>query len=208
MAEWYRPDSTPAPITLIAAALSSDDAERLAEAFQFAAAAHAGQIRDEGAPYIEHPVRVVSILWDEIGQREDPDLLIAALNHDVLEDCEWLPREVMVAAFGERVTRMVEDVTKERVPDEQKAGRDRAYMDRLPGLPLESRLMKLADRIDNVRSVRYSPDFAKAARYLTVSRAEFIPLALATDQTAARLLTEACDALEDHLRSSGMLDCP
>ncbi|MFW6075986.1 MAG: HD domain-containing protein [Chloroflexota bacterium] len=204
MSEWYRPESTPAAITLIAAALPADESARLAEAFQFAAAAHAGQVRDEGTPYIEHPVRVVSILWDEIGKREDPDLLIAALNHDVLEDCEWLPREVLVAAFGERVTRIVEDVTKERVPEPQKAQRDRAYMDRLPGLPLHSRLLKLADRIDNLRSVRHSPDDEKAGRYLQVSRAEFIPLALATDQTAARLVIEACDELERDLRSRGI----
>lgn len=199
MSEPYRPQAVPAALTLISAALPADQAEALMQAFQFAAAAHAGQVRDEGSPYIEHPVRVAAILWDELGHRDDLDLLVAALTHDVLEDCEWLERQVLASAFGERVARLVDDVTKEAVPVERKQERDRAYLDRLPGLSLDSRLLKLADRIDNLRSVLLANDPAKAQRYLEVSRAEFIPLALATDQSAARLIIEACDQLEAYL---------
>lgn len=199
MSEFYRPQSVPPGLTLILAALPADEAELVGQAFQFAAAAHIDQVRDEGSPFIEHPVRVAVILWEELGRRDDIELLIAALTHDVLEDCEWLEREVLESAFGSRVARLVDDVTKEPVPAEQKAERDRAYMDRLPTLPLDSRLLKLADRIDNLRSIPRANDPAKARRYLDVSRAEFIPLALATDQTAARLVAEACDRIEAYL---------
>lgn len=194
----YQQATLPAPVTLMLAFLSDEDAQRLNDAFQFAAAAHAEHTRDEGTPYIDHPVRVAQILWEELGNR-DIDLLIAALNHDVLEDCEWLEPSVLESMFGPDVTSMVLDVTKEQVPDEQNAARDRAYLDRLPNLSHKSRLLKLADRIDNLRNVPQSGDPAKARRYLAVSREEFIPLALATDQTAARLVIEACDAIEEYL---------
>jgi (p)ppGpp synthase/HD superfamily hydrolase len=188
----------PPELALIQAAVMPDDAERLDNAFRFAAAAHAGQTRDEGTPFIEHPVRVAAILWGELGCR-DVDVLVAALNHDVVEDSELVDAALLASAFGERVAALVLDVTKEQVATEHKAARDRAYLDRLPRLSLDSRMLKLADRIDNLRSVLRSGDPDKARRYLEVSRAEFIPLALSTDQAAARLVTEACDAVEKML---------
>lgn len=196
----YQQAPLPAPVTLMLAFLSGEDAERLKQAFQFAAAAHAEQTRDEGTPYIDHPVRVAQILWEELGIR-DVDLLIAALNHDVLEDCEEIEPPLLESIFGPYVTSMVQDVTKQQVSAAEKAARDRAYLASLPGLSHESRLLKLADRIDNLRSVTQSGDPAKARRYLEVSRSEFIPLALATDHTAARLVIEACDAIEDYLET-------
>jgi (p)ppGpp synthase/HD superfamily hydrolase len=185
----------PPELALIQAAVMPEDAERLDNAFRFAAAAHAGQTRDEGTPFIEHPVRVAAILWGELGCR-DVDVLVAALNHDVVEDSELVDAALVASAFGERVAALVLDVTKEEAAAHDSAARDRAYLDRLPRLSLDSRMLKLADRIDNLRSVLRSGDPDKARRYLEVSRAEFIPLALSTDQAAARLVTEACDAVE------------
>jgi (p)ppGpp synthase/HD superfamily hydrolase len=185
----------PPELALIQAAVMPEDAERLDNAFRFAAAAHAGQTRDEGTPFIEHPVRVAAILWGELGCR-DVDVLVAALNHDVVEDSELVDAALVASAFGERVAALVLDVTKEEAAAHDRAARDRAYLDRLPRLSLDSRMLKLADRIDNLRSVLRSGDPDKARRYLEVSRAEFIPLALSTDQAAARLVTEACDAVE------------
>lgn len=196
----YRPATIPADLALILAALAPEDAERLSDAFQFAAAAHHGQQRDEGTPFIEHPVRVASILWRELGQR-DVELLIAALNHDVVEDSEHVDEELIASRFGQRIAGIVLDVTKQKAPSESKAARDRAYLDRLPDLPLESRLLKLADRIDNLRSVPLAADREKAERYLEVTRDSFVPLALATDPTATRLLQEACDEVERYLES-------
>jgi (p)ppGpp synthase/HD superfamily hydrolase len=198
----YRPADIPAELTIILASLPSDDAERLAGAFQFAAAAHDGQVRDEGSPYIEHPVAVASILWTELGCR-DVDVVSAALNHDVLEDCDWLNSEILSAAIGERATLFVEHVTKIRVPCDERAARDRDYLDRLRALPAEARLLKLADRIHNLRSVINAGDVNKAARYLDVSRREFYPLALMTDATAARLVAAACDDIEVYLQRQG-----
>ncbi len=192
----------PHSLTLIQASLSPDDAELLELAYRFALAAHEGQTRDEGSPFIEHPVRVAVLLWHELGVR-DIELLIAALNHDTIEDCDAVDAALIESVFGDRVTRLVNDVTKEAVQPEERSERDRAYLDRLPTLSIDSRLLKLADRIDNLRSVIHANDPAKASRYLEVSRAEFIPLAAMTDPAASRLVSDACDSIERMLDESG-----
>lgn len=185
-------DPVPSSLTLIQAALGPEDAERIERAYRFSAAAHDGQYRDEGTPFVEHPVRVAVLLWQELGVR-DVELLVAALLHDAIEDSHEVDAELIVSAFGERVAGLVSDVTKDAVAPEDRDARDRAYLDRLPTLSADSRLLKLADRIDNLRSVMQSGDPGKARRYLDVSRAEFVPLAMMTDQAALRLVTEACD---------------
>jgi guanosine-3',5'-bis(diphosphate) 3'-pyrophosphohydrolase len=190
--------STPAALTLIQASLSPADAERIECAYRFAAAAHKNQKRDEGTPFIEHPVRVATILWDELGSR-DVELLMAALNHDAIEDCDEIDAELVASAFGDRVARLVVDVTKDPAGPEGREARDLAYMEHLSTLPHDSRLLKLADRIDNLRSIMNAGDEAKAIRYLTVSREKFLPLAMATDPVANRLIGEACDAIAQAL---------
>ncbi len=190
----------PASLALIQAAVEPASAELIERAYRFSDVAHAGQYRDEGAPFIEHPVRVATILWQELGSR-DVELTVAALLHDTVEDSECVTGELLDSAFGSRVASLVLDVTKEQVPEEKKPIRDREYLDRLPGLSPDARLLKLADRIDNLRSVLRSTEPGKAQRYLVVSQAEFLPLALQTDQVAARLVTEACDAIERALKT-------
>ena len=172
--------------------------DEITRAYRFAEAAHAEHTRDEGTPFIEHPLRVASILVAELGCC-DLDLITAAFNHDVLEDCPAITMAQLTEVIGRRACAMVVDVTKLQVPSEEKAARDRAYLDRLPGLPWESRLLKLADRIDNLRSVPASGDAAKARRYLEVSLAEFVPLAATTSPAAERLVLQACDRIRDYL---------
>lgn len=198
----YRPAEIPPALTSVLTGLHRDDAERLASGFRFAAAAHAEHTRDEGTPFIDHPIAVAVILSEELGCR-DVDVLIAALNHDVLEDCGWLRRVEVAGAIGERATGLVAEVTKERVPPAETAERDRRYMEHLWRITPDAKLLKLADRIHNLRSIPNANDPAKARRYLEVSRSEFYPLALTIDPTAARLIAEACDSIEAYLASVG-----
>lgn len=198
----YRPAEMPPALTNILTGLHADDAERLVRAFRYAAAAHAEQTRDEGSPFIEHPVAVAVILHEELGCR-DVDALAAALNHDVLEDCDWLHFGDLAGALGERVAEFVAAVTKEPAPECERADRDRRYLDHLWRIAPEAKLLKLADRIHNLRSILTANDVAKARRYLVVSRDEFYPLALSVDPTAARLIGDACDAIEAHLALAG-----
>lgn len=186
--------SAPTDVRRIALALAAAQREALLRAWQVAEAGHAGMLRDEGTPFITHPVEVCRILWDELACR-DADLLCAALLHDVLEDT-CVDADAMGAVFGERVTGLVLAVTKQSVPTAEKAARDAAYLQALLVASDEVRLLKLADRIHNLRMVPLSGDAAKARRYLAVSRDVFARMAAATDPRAAALLTAACDALE------------
>lgn len=124
---------------------------RAEAAFRLAARAHRGQTRSDGPPYLVHPLNAARIVLEEWGH-PDVDLACAALLHDALEDGPIAPAEVEAAA-GPRVLRLVELLTKAPVPPEQKAERDRAYYAALQQDP-GARLVKAADRLDNLRSLR------------------------------------------------------
>jgi guanosine-3',5'-bis(diphosphate) 3'-pyrophosphohydrolase len=84
------------------------DVEMVRRAYDTAAAAHAGQTRDSGAPYIEHPLQVATILAD---LEMDTAAICASLLHDVVEDTS-VELENLEAQFGAEVARLVDGVTK------------------------------------------------------------------------------------------------
>src|SRR6266403_537557 len=86
----------------------TDEKERILLALEFATAAHSGQKRRSGDPYITHPVAVAEYLME---LRVDPDTVIAALLHDTIEDTDVTPAEI-ASNFGPEVARLVEGVTK------------------------------------------------------------------------------------------------
>ena len=82
-------------------------------AFDFAREKHTGQTRRSGEPYILHPIAVAAILADlEMG----PEVLAAALLHDVVEDC-GVSREELAGIFGEEIAQLVDGVTKLKLAD-------------------------------------------------------------------------------------------
>ncbi|MBI4450255.1 HD domain-containing protein [Candidatus Uhrbacteria bacterium] len=94
------------------AAFRERDRERMHEALAFARTAHRGQQRKwQAVPYIIHPVRVAVSLVEELCVR-DPDIIIAALLHDVVEDCD-VPSDVVEQQFGRSVRRYVDALTWE-----------------------------------------------------------------------------------------------
>lgn len=151
-------------------------AERVTRAYLIAESAHHGQLRDEGAPYIEHPLRVALIAATELGLC-DPDVICAALLHDVVEDTSVTLSEVE-AACGERVAHFVELLTKERVEDpEAKRAATRAYLKRIADDSQDVLALKLADRLDNLRSVAVLPDWEKRRKYLLETYWQYLPFA-------------------------------
>ena len=137
--------------------------------------AHHGQLRDHGTAYIEHPLSVARILAEEIGITE-PDVLIAALLHDVVEDSP-LRVEDIDEQFGTWVANAVETLTKPEAPPSEKPERDRRYYERLQHAPETVQLIKLADRLDNLRHLPLSPRADKKARYIRETRTHFLPMA-------------------------------
>ena len=125
------------------------------EALQFAAQKHRDQRRKdpEASPYINHPIALATILWNEALVQE-PAVICAALLHDTLEDTETTEAE-LVERFGARIAAIVMEVTDDTsLP---KAERKRLQVVHAPLLSREAKLVKLADKIANVRDVATAP---------------------------------------------------
>src|SRR5436190_2827933 len=88
--------------------LSPPDVETIRRAYTFAAEAHAPQLRESGEPYINHPLAVAETL---ASLHMDTATIVAALCHDVTEDCH-IPGSELESRFGREVARLVDGVTK------------------------------------------------------------------------------------------------
>jgi guanosine-3',5'-bis(diphosphate) 3'-pyrophosphohydrolase len=148
--------------------LPPDSAARILRAFEIAEEAHQGQTRRDGTPYVEHPVRVARIVRHEM-DCDDVETLCAALLHDTLEDTA-LPSFAIAKDFGERVAELVEILTKDRsAPRED-------YYRRFETAPRAARLIKIGDRLDNLRDLE-SFTARKRDRYIKDTVDFFIPVA-------------------------------
>jgi (p)ppGpp synthase/HD superfamily hydrolase len=126
---------------------------RFLRAFLFAAEKHAGQIRKASTiPYIAHLMGVASLVLEAGG---DENLAIAALLHDVVEDCGGAPmlKEVR-QQFGRHVAKVVEGCTDaDTVPKPPWRERKENYIRRLKNEDADTRLVSAADKLNNVRSI-------------------------------------------------------
>ena len=126
---------------------------RFLRAFVFAADKHKGQTRKASSiPYIAHLMGVASLVLEAGG---DEYLAIAALLHDVVEDCGGVPmlKEVR-RRFGARVAKVVDGCT-DAYADPKPPWRERkeSYIARLRDEDKETRLVSAADKLNNVRSI-------------------------------------------------------
>jgi (p)ppGpp synthase/HD superfamily hydrolase len=149
--------------------------ERVAEAVTFALRFHGDQKRPTGAPYVEHLLEALEVLVRGAGVT-DPDVLCAAVLHDVVEDTPCTIGGVR-AAFGDRVAELVGWVTK----PEATAGADKravkeAYLKGLADAPDDAILVKLADRASNVQTLR-NLRLPKQREYYAQTVSYIVPLA-------------------------------
>ena len=128
-------------------------APRFRRAFLFAAEKHAKQARKASTiPYIAHLMGVASLVLEAGG---DEDLAIAALLHDVVEDCGGAPmlKEVR-RRFGARVARIVDGCTDaDTYPKPPWRERKEKYIARLKKEESDTRLVSAADKLNNIRSI-------------------------------------------------------
>jgi guanosine-3',5'-bis(diphosphate) 3'-pyrophosphohydrolase len=133
--------------------LKPQDVARLAEAYRFSEAAHAGQTRQSGEPYISHPLAVAEIL---AGWHLDGQTLMAALLHDVTEDTSVTKDEIS-DTFGPPVAELVDGVSKLDRIEFQTAADAQAenFRKMLLAMARDVRviLIKLADRLHNMRTL-------------------------------------------------------
>lgn len=128
------------------------DTGRIERAYQVAAAAHAGQTRASGEPYVDHPLATAKILADLY---MDEDTIVAALLHDVPEDTTVTLDELR-AQFGDDVAQLVDGVTKLsqlRYGKEQVEAESLRKMFLAMAEDIRVVLIKLADRLHNMRTL-------------------------------------------------------
>ena len=138
-------------------------------ALAFATHWHGDQRRPAGEPYVEHLQEATAFLTRGAGVT-DPDLLTAAVLHDVVEDTPCTLAEVS-STFGTRVASLVDWVTK--------ADDREAYLARLRTAPEDAVLVKLADRASNVQRLHTHPRPEKQKKYYAETVRTIVPLAAA-----------------------------
>lgn len=133
----------------------SGDREGIKRAFHYAEEKHRGVKRGSGEPYINHPMRTARLLAE---QGFDSDYLIAALLHDIVEDCD-VPLSEIRNLFGNRVAKTVDAVTALSDRDFGEKKPSKIKRDRLSDAKLQEKMtvkalyVKIADRIDNLSTI-------------------------------------------------------
>lgn len=125
------------------------------KAANFAAQKHRNQRRKgiDAAPYINHPIELANLLWHQANVH-DEITIAAALLHDTVEDTDTTFAE-LAHEFGADVRDVVAEVTDDKsLPKET---RKRLQVEHAPHLSDRARLVKLADKISNLREVLTSP---------------------------------------------------
>ena len=129
------------------------EVEIIREAFDFSVNAHKGQTRDiEDLPYAIHPYRTALYLARncKVG---DVEAIVIALLHDVIEDCPPGTGESILKKFGKNIYESVMALSKPKEPGVGKAELRRMYNEKVKTLHLSLLQIKLADRVDNLKSV-------------------------------------------------------
>jgi (p)ppGpp synthase/HD superfamily hydrolase len=176
-----------------------NEIERLAQAYNFAAAKHAGQTRkgEAGEPYVNHLTEVAQLVAQATGG-DDVDLVIAAVLHDTVEDTEATFDE-LASAFGPRVASLVAEVTDDK--SLEKAERKRLQVEHAGQASAGAKIIKIADKTSNLRALAVSPPVGWADE----RRAEYLEWAV---QVVARCrgvnawLEAQFDAAAGDLRSA------
>ena len=164
----------------VRAYLPEDRLRLIGDAYEFAEASHDGQMRRTGDPYISHPLEVTKLV---AGLELDQPSLIAALLHDVQEDC-GVPNEEIAERFGEDAAQLVEGLTKLdslplRVTEEEGGGVQAQNLRKmLLAMAADVRvvLIKLCDRLHNMRTL-YALPAEKQRRIARETMEIFAPLA-------------------------------
>lgn len=162
--------------------LPADRLDAITQAYEFAEKCHEGQLRKTGDPYITHPV---SVAYMVAHLELDQQALMAALLHDVQEDC-GVPNDVIASTFGERVAKLVDGLTKlDKLPMnvggiDPARGTLQAQNLRKMFLAMAEDisvvLIKLCDRLHNMRTLWAFPP-EKQRRIALETQEIFAPLA-------------------------------
>ena len=154
----------------------STDADLIRRAYDYGRAMHTGQLRHSGEEYFTHPVQVAAILTE---QQLDDATIITALLHDTIEDTKSTYAEI-ARLFGDEVAELVDGVTKltnlQLASSEAKQAENFRKLLMAMSRDLRVILVKLADRLHNMRTIKSLPA-EKQARKSHETMEIFAPLA-------------------------------
>jgi len=163
--------------------LPASTCDLVGKAVEFALRHHGDQRRPTGAPYLEHLLEALEFLVRGAGVT-DPDVLCAAVLHDVVEDTACTVDDVR-AAFGARVANLVDWVTiPEREDTADRKAAKEAYLKGLENAPDDAIAVKLADRASNVQTLR-NLSLPRQREYYEQTVAYIVPLTESRDWWAA-----------------------
>ncbi|MEL7487504.1 MAG: bifunctional (p)ppGpp synthetase/guanosine-3',5'-bis(diphosphate) 3'-pyrophosphohydrolase, partial [Pseudomonadota bacterium] len=153
------------------------DEELLNKAYVYAMKAHGGQTRKSGDPYFSHPLAVAAILTE---LRADPASVATALLHDVVEDTDATIDDIE-RLFGKEIARLVDGVTKlsqiELRSDASKQAENFRKLVVAMADDVRVLLVKLADRLHNMRTLGFHPKPDKRRRIALETMEIYAPLA-------------------------------
>src|SRR6056300_1390605 len=151
--------------------------ERLDKAFNFAVKAHQNQKRASGDPYSVHPIEVANILTE---LKLDSATITTGLLHDTIEDT-FATFETIKNEFGDEVADLVNGVTKISVFENTAAANSKAENFRklilATSKDIRVLLVKLADRLHNMRTIKAIPKIEKRQRIAQETMEIYAPLA-------------------------------
>lgn len=164
--------------TKIQAYMPDKKLKKLTQGYDFAKQAHQGQLRKSGEPYMIHPLRTVQILSNF---RVDEDTLIAAFLHDVPEDTTITIGQIE-KTFGKKIAYLVDGITKlskvhyrEQMEERQIESLKKLFIHSAEDLRVI--LIKLADRLDNMRTIRFIANEKKRMRIARETLEIYVPIA-------------------------------
>jgi guanosine-3',5'-bis(diphosphate) 3'-pyrophosphohydrolase len=169
-------------------------------ALAFATAAHSGQTRDGDPhlPYVTHPIEVLLVLR-RLGQVESPEILMAAVLHDTLEETSATENEI-AQIFGTRVASLVRELTRKEPTSSELDGLDsdaryalrtERLLTGVAAMSPDAKLIKLADRYVNLQEGKSHRKPKNWDRYCRQ-----------TEALLARIPREICPALWDAVAKS------
>ena len=135
--------------------MNEKELKLILKALNFAAQKHKDQRRKDAAasPYINHPIGLANILCNE-GYVTEIEVICAALLHDTIEDTQTTAEE-LDGEFGQSIREIVMEVTDDKsIPKSQ---RKRLQIEHAAHISDKAKLVKLADKISNLRDVAHSP---------------------------------------------------
>ena len=164
----------------------------ITRAFNFASSRHSGQRRKGQAqePYINHLAEVAQLVA-EATSGTDPNLVAAALLHDTVEDTQTEPSE-LATVFNEDVASLVGEVTDDK--SLRKEERKAIQIAKAPQKTPRAKILKLADKTSNLRSIAKSPP----ENWDSVRKAEYIDWAV----KVVNGLGDVPRALKDHFNTA------